>query len=275
MKNIKSLIIIILMIILYKPIEAQIVYTDISDTTIFIPNVENVDTTNRYEFDLNNDGTNDFRFLATNIYFNNKSLITGKALDISYIFNNNKVAGGCQGYTIYTINAGDTISNILSWDIVQYIKFTQTLVPWECTVPIGDVFFGLKLLVNTDTLYGWVRCCANDTSITIKDYAYNSSPNTYILAGQTIDGIKELHITLNHTISPNPFTTTTQITLNQTYHNIALAVYDIQGKLLAQNRYKDCSQIQLNRNQLSNGLYFLKLTMDDMEVETGKIVIRE
>jgi hypothetical protein len=76
-------------------------------------------------------------------------------------------------------------------------------------------------------------------------------------------------------ISPNPFTTSTQITLPQTFHNIALAVYDIQGKLLAQHQYKDCSQIQLNRNQLSNGLYFLKLTLDDKEVETGKIIVSE
>jgi hypothetical protein len=76
-------------------------------------------------------------------------------------------------------------------------------------------------------------------------------------------------------ISPNPFTTTTQITLPQTYHNIALAVYDIQGKLLAQQQHADCSKIQFNRNQLSNGLYFLKLTLDDKEVETGKIVISE
>jgi hypothetical protein len=79
----------------------------------------------------------------------------------------------------------------------------------------------------------------------------------------------------NTTISPNPFSQSTQITLPQTYHNISLAVYDIQGKLLAQQQYKDCSLIQLNRNQLSNGLYFLKLTLDDKEVETGKIVIRE
>jgi hypothetical protein len=74
-------------------------------------------------------------------------------------------------------------------------------------------------------------------------------------------------------ISPNPFSQSTQITLNQNYHSIALAVYDIQGKQVAQQQYKDCDKIQLNRNQLSNGLYFLKLTLDDKEVETGKVII--
>jgi hypothetical protein len=79
----------------------------------------------------------------------------------------------------------------------------------------------------------------------------------------------------NISISPNPFTQSTQITLNQTYHNIVLSVYDIQGKLMLQNHYVDCDKIQLNRNQLSNGLYFLKLALDDKQVETGKIIISE
>ncbi len=76
-------------------------------------------------------------------------------------------------------------------------------------------------------------------------------------------------------ISPNPFTQSTQITLPQTYHSIALAVYDIQGKLLMQQNCTGCSQIQLNRNGLNSGLYFLKLTLDDRWVETGKVVVRE
>jgi hypothetical protein len=92
----------------------------------------------------------------------------------------------------------------------------------------------------------------------------------------TLASIDEIPVKIEQIIAyPNPFTRYTQITLPKTYHNIALAVYDIQGKLVAQQQYKDCNQIQLNRNQLSNGLYFLKLTLDDKAVETGKIVISE
>lgn len=74
-------------------------------------------------------------------------------------------------------------------------------------------------------------------------------------------------------ISPNPFSHSTQITLNQTYQNIALAVYDIQGKQVAQQHYTNCSQIQLHRNQLTSGLYFVKLTLDDKAVQTVKMVV--
>jgi hypothetical protein len=76
-------------------------------------------------------------------------------------------------------------------------------------------------------------------------------------------------------IFPNPFSQSTQINLFLPFHNIALAVYDIQGRQVAQQVYVDCDQIQFSRDQLSNGLYFLKLTLDDKTVETGKIIISE
>jgi hypothetical protein len=76
-------------------------------------------------------------------------------------------------------------------------------------------------------------------------------------------------------ISPNPFTTSTQITLDKTYHHISLSLYDIQGKLMMEKEYADCNQIQLNRNGLNNGMYFIKLTLDYRWVETGKIVVSE
>ncbi len=77
----------------------------------------------------------------------------------------------------------------------------------------------------------------------------------------------------NISISPNPFSTSTQISFDKTYPTIALSLYDLQGKLLLQNHYTDCNQITLHRNQLSNGLYFLKLIIDDKQIETRKIVI--
>jgi hypothetical protein len=90
-----------------------------------------------------------------------------------------------------------------------------------------------------------------------------------------VTGIGQLSKIDDIKIFPNPFTQSTQISLNQSYHNIILSVYDIQGKQVAQQQYADCDKIQLNRNGLGNGMYFLKLTLDDKAVETGKIIISE
>ena len=89
------------------------------------------------------------------------------------------------------------------------------------------------------------------------------------------EGIIEIQNNNNLIISPNPFTTTTQITLPQTCHHIALEVYDIHGKRLSQQDYYDCSQIQFNRIGLNNGMYFVKLTMDEKWVETAKVMVSE
>jgi hypothetical protein len=77
------------------------------------------------------------------------------------------------------------------------------------------------------------------------------------------------------TLSHNPFNQTTQITLNQTYRNITLEVYDLQGKLMMHKEYADRDIIQLDRNGLNNGMYFLKMTLDGKMVETRKIVVGE
>ena len=96
-----------------------------------------------------------------------------------------------------------------------------------------------------------------------------SIDNIYVVVS-LIHEIKNSRCNLLLNISPNPFSHSTQITLNETYQNIALTVYDMQGKQVAQQHYTNCSQIQLYRNQLTNGLYFVKLTLDDKAVETVK-----
>ena len=88
-------------------------------------------------------------------------------------------------------------------------------------------------------------------------------------------GIQELPNNGLVSIFPNPFIATAQIIFHQTYHNVSLSVYDIQGKLMLQKQYADCNQIQLNRDRLSNGMYFLKLRLDEKEVETAKIVVSD
>ena len=87
--------------------------------------------------------------------------------------------------------------------------------------------------------------------------------------------IIELKSQPQFTISPNPFTQSAQITLNQNYQHIALEVYNLQGQLVAQHHYSNTAHLTLQRNHLPAGLYFLKLTLDNNLVQTAKIVIGE
>jgi len=149
-------------------------------------------------------------------------------------------------------------------------------------ITLSACYIGLPFTVVTnylDTIVLGILPLGN-YNIVVNKYCSNDTICSY---SDTVSKTIQLDITTNITkfsnnvksISPNPFSQSTQITLNQKYHSIALVVYDIQGKQVAQQQYADCDKIQLSRNQLSNGLYFLKLTLDDKSVETGKMVISE
>jgi hypothetical protein len=264
----------IILAISNKTLKAQVIYTDVNpDTTIFIPTTL---TSNFYNFDLDKNHTMDFIFLTEKwIADVGGHDFVGRGSGLLVISTSNKVAGGCWAYGNNLLYTGDTINNTLIWMDSRYLHYAQGLFPWSCWVEMNDTYFGLELVVDFNTYYGWVRCDATDSSVTIKDYAYNSIPNGYILAGLTIGGINDFNDFSTFYVSPNPFRHSTQITLPQTCHHIALEVYDIQGKLIEENHYSDCSQIQLNRNGLNDGMYFLKMTLDEKQVVTGKIVVGE
>jgi len=211
---------------------AQIVYVDIDpDTTIYVPDVSNLpwhpDTSNRFRFDLNDDSIIDYNFHARRY-----SSGSSKGVILSLVcFNNNLVAGGCAaGGNREDIFLNDTISNLLNWDFAKYIYFNVTNF-FYCELPLDDIFFGLMLFVGTDTLYGWARCTATTNSITIKDYAYNTIPNMYILAGQTELGIGNFGQSSNINIFENSgllYVNITQPAQAQGY----IRIYSQQGALI-------------------------------------------
>jgi hypothetical protein len=248
---------------------AQIVYTDIPDTTVFIPNTSNSDTANLFYFDLNNDNITDYVFFIGYVHhYDEGHLISGKSIGIKHkvVNSSTEISGGCWGFDTNIINVWDTINNQSSWFIVKYIQFYQTLIPWECTIPVGDIFFGLKLVVNTDTLYGWVRCTATDSSITIKDYAYNSNLNSYILAGQTIVGVDI--DSLNTLI--NIFATNGILTVDFNGYQPAqgnIIILNIAGQIIKGSPINGAHNL-ISLNTMSSGIYIVR-------IETPEIVINK
>ncbi len=181
-----------------------------------------------------------------------------------------------------------------TWDIYndtygQLNLFERNIAPGcamcNCIFDFKVTIAGLASAFYTANIYQVYpdSNCGPDTSfigiLYFSFFNHQADTNKFVRQYQSdchdIQGISESNKTDNFSISPNPFSTTTQITLSHTYHDISLSVYDMQGKLVVQNRYTDCDKIQLNRRTLTNGMYFLKLIMDDKEVTTGKIVVSE
>ncbi len=169
-----------------------------------------------------------------------------------------------------------------------------------CVSTSDPFFFGLQLATN-GKIYAAESPLNNNSYLAVINYPNNKGlscnfvnnavdlnghiasyglPNfidSYDYSNTTVNCIENIEENKDQkiSISPNPFSTSTQITLPQSYHHISLSVYDIQGKLVFQNQYNNTDKIILNRNKLNNGMYFLKLVLDEKGVKTGKIMVND
>ena len=255
---------------------AQIVYTDITDTTIYIPNVVIIDSGSLYNLDIDNNTIWDFKVWAGTHYdYNGGHPIIWRSTGIDqYFFDDyNRISGGCYNNTMSFLNEGDTIDKSNIWYYFGKIYYTETYSSDQCTsVPNNDFFFGLKLVVNSDTLYGWVRCSATDTSVTIKDYAYNTVPNAAILAGQTIVGVGT--DSLNALI--NIFAANKTLTVDFNGYQPAqgnIMIVNIPGQVIKSSPINGAHNL-IPLNATSSGIYIVRVETPDIVVNK-KIFFQE
>lgn len=145
-----------------KMTEASIVYTDVNpDKSI---------SGGSYDLDLNNDGTADYTIIQVSLLLNQVSILPNGSNEV--------VADPVNAVALdinWAINSTETFSSDQA-DVYSYM-----------VNPTGfsDKYLGLKLKVNNQVYYGWVRLDITSTgsSFSIKDYAYENIANTTILAG--------------------------------------------------------------------------------------------
>jgi hypothetical protein len=87
-------------------------------------------------------------------------------------------------------------------------------------------------------------------------------------------GIEELLKSSGVSVFPNPFTTSTTLTLQGTYHNPSLFIYNLLGQEVGAYCIGTNKQITIHRNNLPAGMYFYKLIEDNKEVlGIGKMIV--
>lgn len=173
-------------------VNAQVVYTDID------PDV----TGDTLYLDLNNDGTDDFVFLASadvagssssfNVYRNfvvalNSNAVAGSISSsyfYPYAFSSGSIIDGNQPF-----NSGSNFQT-LGWDYFGISATSAAYTFGNIRVGQGEAYVGLRLDVNGQTHYGWARLQLNlGGTITIMDYAYDANACVGIAAGATTGGI--------------------------------------------------------------------------------------
>jgi Secretion system C-terminal sorting domain len=260
-KTMACLCCLLILFIYNSKVSAQIIYTDIPDAT---PNAT-------YPLDLNNDAIVDFV-----IHFG--SLAGGPIGVICSPGNNNAYSG-------------DFIGGLhLSWALSSSNNICDSLATWYDSSNPGvmglgastgywlgatDKYLALKLIVGSNTYYGWARLdlLFISGSFTIKDYAYNSTPNACIQAGQTTLRINENKPKKSISIFPNPFISSTNIRTNDILKNATLTIYNAFGQLVKQVKNISGQSFTLSRDNLPSGLYSIRLTEENKTIAVEKLII--
>lgn len=261
-KRVTILRILLILLFANSKLYSQIIYTDIPDAT---PNAT-------YSLDLNNDTVVDFI-----IYFGGSGSTIGVMCNPQ---NNNAYSGNFINgtYLPWALSTSNTIcASLATWydfNNPGTLALETNIGHW---VGASDKYLALKLIVGTNTYYGWARIdiLSNSASFTIKDYAYESTPNACIQSGQNnLDTIEYSNEKL-FSIFPNPFKTSTTIQTNSNLKNATLNMYNSYGQIVKQVNNLSGQTICLSRGTLSSGLYFIKLTEENKVIAVEKILITD
>ena len=106
------------------------------------------------------------------------------------------------------------------------------------------------------------------------DNNINNNYQVFLAKLGTSTGIPELQKSSGVFLYPNPFTTTTTLTLQGIYHNPSLFIYNLLGQEVRSIPVGTNTQLTINRERLSAGMYFYKVIDDNKEViGIGKMVV--
>ncbi len=165
---------------LAKPAQAEIVYTP-ADVRITASRLHN------YPLDVNDDGTADF---SINAAFHQSAHRSGGTSSITV----KPAAGnGAVGYggSALALTAGQRIGSgrkFVGQLMATVFSFSESIIrfggPWA---NVKNRYLGLQFQIDGQTHYGWARLSVGGETLEaiLTGYAYETTPNTPIVAGQT------------------------------------------------------------------------------------------
>lgn len=180
-------------------VDAQVVYTDLSpDVTL---QAVSAGTTDEYALDFNADSAPDVMlrqgYNTFTVYggvdqwyagvlpyvtsariqgVTNTTIITGATLYLADALSNGNMIGASQ---TFFASAFGTMAAYTSFPAYSFIASRGN---W---LGVTDRYIGVEFRIGGNAHYGWIRCdvAADATTITIKDFAYESATGTAIAAG--------------------------------------------------------------------------------------------
>jgi hypothetical protein len=73
-------------------------------------------------------------------------------------------------------------------------------------------------------------------------------------------------------IFPNPFNTSFDIDLQNTFDEVEVILYDMLSRKVYSQKFGETKGITIPRNNLNSGVYFYKISSEQRIISSGKII---
>jgi hypothetical protein len=133
----------------------------------------------------------------------------------------------------------------------------------------------------TSTADGEGTGTGGNVSYTVGQVAYTTDKGNEGIVSQgvqqpyeisVISSIEEQFVALDLSVYPNPTSNYLKLIVeNYTFGNLTCQLYDADGKLLV-NKKLEGQETTIQMDELASAVYFLKVTDNDMEIKTFKII---
>lgn len=253
---------------LFNTLNAKVIHNT-ADTTLSSPSIE--DGHREYNLDFDGDGNCELQFCQ-----NIQGSMDWIVCEVYSRYWTNGVEFIVEDWDWYktpvVFDAGTVIkSDAGEWHDTYRDGFGHTAIYfWDTWKNSHEKFMGVRFKVGTKYHYGWVRLSINGDfrSMTIKDYAYEDTPETPITT-EDVSSVVELEN--NDTYKIYSFGSILYINnLSKTQNHAFMEIYDYNGNLI---RTAELTEINNTffMSDLSNGIYFVRVK-DDIGTNTKKIV---
>lgn len=250
---------------------AQVNYVDLEPDVVF--------DLGEVDFDMDNNGTQDFRILKETFYTFDSYFISAHLLKIWEIgtsYTGNSIIG-IPTQIAFTLSTGFHINESALFNNGffnmagkrQEVSYTSVLPIGSWTyhsglwneIPGEDRFLGVKFVDDKDCIhYGWMRCSFTDSveTIHIKDYAYNTECGEGLYAGELISGINETINEFGAVVYS--FNKIIYLHLN-VFTELQLIISDITGKEIIKDELFIVND-KIDMHNYPTGIYLVTLLID-------------
>ncbi len=239
-------------------VDGQVIYHDFDPDILIVAE----DT---FALDLNNDGMVDFNlhtfvnagaFTKAEVYVNSSQSIN--AVDAT--------TGPLGYYYPRVLSQGDPIGQTNSW--IAPIPYATFVIAYTTGNVYGNWsgtdngYMGMRFAAGSNTHYGWLRMdvSVDGSTITVKDYAYQATPDEGLAAGEQSVGIGSIPPTLAASVFE--FDRQLTISLKQSYSNPVITIINSLGQKILQHSVTT-GLTRLDLAKLSSGNYLVTVTADE------------